>query len=79
MKKIVGFQNKGGVRLMANVKCCDKELLELLGEEGIKQMMRDLKKARRERANGFMGYPAEQVFAEMQGIIDKAIMEKNGI
>lgn len=26
MKKIIGFQNKGGERFMFNVECCDKKL-----------------------------------------------------
>lgn len=79
MKKIVGFNNKGGMILKAKWKCCDKELIELVGEDGVKQIMRDLQEAKRERANGFMGYPAEDVSKELDDIINEAIIQQYGI
>ena len=79
MKKIIGFQNKGGESFMFNVECCDKELIELVGKEGINKMMHDIKQSWKDRAKGFEGYTTEEVLDGIQEIIDKAIMEKNAI
>ncbi len=69
---------KGEKRILkGNVINYDEELLQLVGKKGIHQILKDIDKARRDRANGFMGYPAEQVIDEMEEIIKEAIVLKN--
>ena len=69
---------KGDKRILkGNVINYDEELLQLIGKKGIYQILKDIDKARRDRANGFMGYSAEQVIDEMEEIIKEAIALKN--
>ena len=69
---------KGDKRILkGNVINYDEELLQLIGKKGIYQILKDIDIARRDRANGFMGYSAEQVIDEMEEIIKEAIALKN--
>lgn len=77
MKKIIGFQNKGGMRLKIKLEIYDEEIVVLAGKKGMREInncilldARDLKLGR------LVYYPAEEVLTEMEEIIDNAIMEK---
>lgn len=77
MKKIVGFQNKGGMILKRKLKIYDKELVEMIGKKGVKKLIKTLELNATYRKLGKLIYcPIEEALAEMEEIIDNAIMEK---
>lgn len=73
MKKIVGFQNKGGMILKQKWEFNDIELLEILGAKGMKKFLKEIMIDMRKAEKGTLEcYPVEQVFEELQNIIEEA-------
>ena len=77
MKKIVGFQNKGGMILKRKLEIYDEELMTTIGKKGLRKLVNILYCNARDRKLGKNIYcPIEEALAEMEEIIDNAIMEK---
>ena len=77
MKKIVGFQNKGGMILKKELEIYDEELIRMIGKKGLRKLINTLQLNARDRKLGKRIYcPIEEALAEMEEIIDNAIMEK---
>lgn len=77
MKKIVGFQNKGGMRLKKELEIYDEEIIRIAGKRGLRKLINELRVVETERKLGkLVYYPIEEVFAEIDEIINNAILEK---
>lgn len=73
MKKVTGLQKQGGKRMKGKIEYFDKELLGLVGKSGMNKILKDLEDARAQRANGFIGYLAEDVIEELKIIVENEI------
>lgn len=70
MKKIVGFQNKGGMMLTQKWEFNDKELLEILGAKGMKKFLKNIMIDMKKAENGTLEcYPADQVLEELYNVV----------
>ena len=76
MKKIIGFQNKGGLHMKKTMDICDEELIRMLGKREVRKLERQLRKHAIEfKYNKLVYYTAEEVFDGIQKKIDKVILE----
>ena len=77
MKKIIGFQNKGGIRFTRMLEIYDDEIFSLVGKKGMRKIINDIKlNIRNVKVGKMIYYSVDTVLAEMQEIIDKSIMEE---
>ena len=77
MKKIVGFQNKGGMILKRKLVIRDEELMTMIGKKRLIKLIYILYSNARDRKLGKNIYcPIEEALAEMEEIIDNAILER---
>ena len=78
MKKIVGFQNKGGMILTRKLEIIDEEIMSIVGKRGMKKLINNIQiDIRNLKLGKLICYNEETVFEELQDIIDNAIMEQN--
>ena len=78
MKKIVGFQNKGGMILTRKLEIIDEEIMSIVGKRGMKKLINNIQiDIRNLKLGKLICYSEEAVFEELQDIIDNAIMEQN--
>ena len=78
MKKIVGFQNKGGMILTRKLEIIDEEIMSMVGKRGMKKLINNIQiDIRNLKLGKLICYNEEAVFEELQDIIDNAIMEQN--
>lgn len=78
MKKIVGFQNKGGMILTRKLEIIDEEIMSIVGKRGMKKLINNIQiDIRNLKLGKLICYNEEAVFEEIQDIIDNAIMEQN--
>ena len=78
MKKIVGFQNKGGMILTRKLEIIDEEIMSIIGKSGMKKLINNIQiDIRNLKLGKLICYNEETVFEELQDIIDNAIMEQN--
>ena len=78
MKKIVGFQNKGGMILTRKLEIIDEEIMSIVGKKGMKKLINNIQiDIRNLKLGKLICYNEEAVFEELQDIIDNAIMEQN--
>ncbi len=78
MKKIVGFQNKGGMILTRKLEIIDEEIMSIVGKRGMKKLINNIQiDIRNLKLGKLICYNEEAVFEELQDIIDNAIMEQN--
>ena len=78
MKKIVGFQNKGGMILTRKLEIIDEEIMSIVGKRGMKKLINNIQiDIRNLKLGKLICYNEEAVFEELQDIIDNAIMEHN--
>lgn len=78
MKKIVGFQNKGGMILTRKFEIIDEEIMSIVGKKGMKKLINNIQiDIRNLKLGKLVCYNEETVFEEIQDIIDNAIMEQN--
>lgn len=77
MKKIVGFQNRGGM-ILKNKYIYDEEIVTITGKKGYRKLIKSILLDIRDRKLGrpIICYPAEEVLAEIEEKIDNAILEK---
>ena len=77
MKKIVGFQNKGGMILTRRLDIVDEEIMSIVGKKGMRKLINNIQVDIRDLKLGkLIYYPEDAVFNEIQEIIDNAIMER---
>ncbi len=78
MKKIVGFQNKGGMILTRKLEIIDEEIMSIVGKRGMKKLINNIQiDIRNLKLGKLICYNEEAVFEELQDIIDNAIMEQS--
>jgi len=78
LKKIVGFQNKGGMILTRKLEIIDEEIMSIVGKRGMKKLINNIQiDIRNLKLGKLICYSEEAVFEELQDIIDNAIMEQN--
>ena len=78
MKKIVGFQNKGGMILTRRLEIFDEDIMSIVGKKGIRKLINNIQvDIRNLKLGKLVYYPEDAVFNEIRDIIDKAIMEQN--
>ena len=78
MKKIVGFQNKGGMILTRKLEIIDEEIMSIIGKRGMKKLINNIQiDIRNLKLGKLICYNEETVFEEIQDIIDNTIMEQN--
>ena len=78
MKRIVGFQNKGGMILTRKLEIIDEEIMSIIGKRGMKKLINNIQiDIRNLKLGKLICYNEETVFEEIQDIIDNAIMEQN--
>ena len=78
MKRIVGFQNKGGMILTRKLEIIDEEIMAVVGKRGMRKLINNIQEDIRDLKLGkLVCYTEDAVFNEIQEIIDNAIMEKN--
>ncbi len=78
MKKIVGFQNKGGMILTRKLEIIDEEIMSIVGKRGMKKLINNIQiDIRNLKLGKLICYNEEAVFEKLQDIIDNAIMEQN--
>ncbi len=78
MKKIVGFQNKGGMILTRKLEIIDEEIMSIIGKRGMKKLINNIQiDIRNLKLGKLICYNEETVFEEIQDIIDNIIMEQN--
>ena len=78
MKKIVGFQNKGGMILTRKLEIIDEEIMSIIGKGGMKKLINNIQiDIRNLKLGKLICYNEETVFEEIQDIIDNTIMEQN--
>ena len=76
MKRIVGFQNEGGMVLKMDY-IYDKDIVAAIGKKGHRKLIRSLLlDITYLKLGRLVYYPAEEVLAEIEEIIDNAILEK---
>ncbi len=74
MKKIVGFQNKGGMILTRRLDIVDEEIMSIVGKKGMRKLINNIQVDIRDLKLGkLIYYPEDAVFNEIQEIIDNAI------
>ena len=78
MKKIVGFQNKGGMILTRRLEIFDEEIMSIVGKKGMRKIINNIQvDIGNLKLGKLVCYSEDAVFNEIQDIIDKAIMEQN--
>ena len=78
MKRIVGFQNKGGMILTRRLEIFDEEIMSIVGKKGMRKIINNIQvDIRNLKLGKLVCYSEDAVFNEIQDIIDKAIMEQN--
>lgn len=78
MKKIVGFQNKGGMILTRRLEIIDEEIMSIVGKKGMRKLINNIQvDIRNLKLGKLVYYPEDAVFNEIQDIIDNAILEQN--
>ena len=78
MKKIVGFQNKGGMILTRKLEIIDEEIMSIVGKRGMKKLINNIQiDIKNLKLGKLICYNEEAVFEELQDIIDNAIMEQS--
>lgn len=78
MKRIVGFQNKGGMILTRRLEIFDEEIMSIVGKKGMRKLINNIQVDIRNLKLGKLVYYSEDaVFDEIQDIIDNVIMEQN--
>jgi RAB protein geranylgeranyltransferase component A len=78
LKKIVGFQNKGGMILTRKLEIIDEEIMSIVGKRGMKKLINNIQiDIRNLKLGKLICYNEEAVFEELQDIIDNAIMEQS--
>ncbi len=78
MKKIVGFQNKGGMILTRRLEIFDEDIMSIVGKKGIRKLINNIQvDIRNLKLGKLVYYPEDAVFNEIQDIIDNAILEQN--
>lgn len=78
MKRIVGFQNKGGMILTRRLEIFDEEIMSIVGKKGMRKLINNIQvDIRNLKLGKLVCYPEDAVFNEIQDIIDNAIMEQN--
>ena len=80
MKRIVGFQDKGGMILTRRLEIFDEEIMSIVGKKGMRKIINNIQVDIGNLKFGkLVCYSEDAVFNEIQDIIDKAIMEQNYI
>ena len=70
MKKIVGFQNKGGMILTRKLEIIDEEIMSIVGKRGMKKLINNIQiDIRNLKLGKLICYNEEAVFEELQDII----------
>lgn len=78
MKRIVGFQNKGGMILTRRLEIFDEDIMSIVGKKGIRKLINNIQvDIRNLKLGKLVYYPEDTVFNEIQDIIDNAILEQN--
>ena len=78
MKRIVGFQDKGGMILTRRLEIFDEEIMSIVGKKGMRKIINNIQLDIGNLKFGkLVCYSEDTVFNEIQDIIDKAIMEQN--
>lgn len=78
MKRIVGFQNKGGMILTRRLEIFDEDIMSIVGKKGIRKLINNIQvDIRNLKLGKLVYYPEDAVFNEIQDIIDNAILEQN--
>lgn len=78
MKRIVGFQNKGGMILTRRLEIFDEEIMSIVGKKGMRKLINNIQvDIRNLKLGKLVCYSEDAVFNEIQDIIDNAIMEQN--
>lgn len=77
MKKIIGFQNKGGIRLAREI-IYDNELVAMIGKKRFRKLINELLlNARDLKLGKLVYYPIEDFLSEMEEIIDNSILRNS--
>lgn len=80
MKRIVGFQDKGGMILTRRLEIFDEEIMSIVGKKGMRKIINNIQvDIGNLKLGKLVCYSEDAVFNEIQDIIDKAIMEQNYI
>lgn len=78
MKRIVGFQNKGGMILTRRLEIFDEDIMSIVGKKGMRKLINNIQvDIRNLKLGKLVYYPEDTVFNEIQDIIDNAILEQN--
>ena len=78
MKRIVGFQDKGGMILSRRLEIFDEDIMSIVGKKGMKKIINNIQvDIGNLKLGKLVCYSEDAVFNEIQDIIDKAIMEQN--
>lgn len=78
MKRIVGFQDKGGMILTRRLEIFDEEIMSIVGKKGMRKIINNIQvDIGNLKLGKLVCYSEDAVFNEIQDIIDKAIMEQN--
>ena len=78
MKRMVGFQNKGGMILTRRLEIFDEEIMSIVGKKGMRKIINNIQvDIGNLKLGKLVCYSEDAVFNEIQDIIDKAIMEQN--
>ena len=78
MKRIVGFQDKGGMILTRRLEIFDEEIMSIVGKKGMRKIINNIQvDIGNLKLGKLVCYSEDAVFNEIQVIIDKAIMEQN--
>ena len=78
MKRIVGFQDKGGMILTRKLEIIDEEIMSIVGKKGMRKLINNIQvDIGNLKLGKLVCYSEDAVFNEIQDIIDKAIMEQN--
>ena len=78
MKRIIGFQDKGGMILTRRLEIFDEEIMSIVGKKGMKKIINNIQvDIGNLKLGKLVCYSEDVVFNEIQDIIDKAIMEQN--
>lgn len=80
MKRIVVFQNKGGMILTRRLEIFDEEIMSIVGKKGMRKLINNIQvDIRNLKLGKLVCYSEDAVFNEIQDIIDNAIMEQNKV
>ena len=78
MKRIVGFQDKGGMILTRRLEIFDEEIMSIVGKKGMRKIINNIQvDIGNLKLGKLVCYSEDAVFNEIQDKIDKAIMEQN--